>query len=421
MWCHRLAWLYSVTRGLQTKVVRGQIQRAPSFHQSVTAVKRWLSTAPEALSCSWVLHKDHFELLYSGNVMRFDYVWLRDHCRSASCYNSKTNQRSLDTASVELDIKPAQARVDETTLYLTWPDGHMTRYGLEWLLQNSYEGQKHQLVQPRILWNAQIYKEAEMPLVSYLDFLETNEGLRNFLQNFLLYGIAFVDDVPASREDTQRVAERISHIRETIYGKMWDLTSDFSRGDTAYTKLALDRHTDTTYFQEPCGMQLFHCLRHEGTGGRTLLVDGFHAADQVRQHHAEDFDLLTNVPLKHEYIENVGGSHNHMVGIGPVLNVYPWNKEVYMIRYNNYDRAVINTVPYDIVHRWYSAHRELTNELRRTENELWVKLKPGKVMFVDNWRVLHGRESFTGYRQLCGCYLNRDDVLNTARLLGLKA
>lgn len=48
-------------------------------------------------------------------------------------------------------------------------------------------------------------------------------------------------------------------------------------------------------------------------------------------------------------------------------------------RYNNYDRAVINTVPYDVVNRWYTAHRTLTTELRRPENELWVKLKPGKV------------------------------------------
>lgn len=48
-------------------------------------------------------------------------------------------------------------------------------------------------------------------------------------------------------------------------------------------------------------------------------------------------------------------------------------------RYNNYDRAVINTVPYDTVRRWYTAHRALTTELRRPENELWVKLKPGKV------------------------------------------
>lgn len=40
---------------------------------------------------------------------------------------------------------------------------------------------------------------------------------------------------------------------------------------------------------------------------------------------------------------------------------------------------MINTVPHDVVRRWYHAHRALTAELRRPDNELWVKLKPGKV------------------------------------------
>ncbi|XDA90625.1 hypothetical protein R6Z07F_020229 [Ovis aries] len=302
----------------------------------------WHHTASKSLNCVWQQHEDHFELQYANNVMRFDYVWLRDHCRSASCYNSKTHQRSLDTASVDLCIQPKTIHLDETTLFFTWPDGHVTRYDLDWLVKNSYEGQKQKVIQPRILWNAEIYQQAQVPAVDFQTFLETKEGLKNFLQNFLLYGIAFVENVPPTQKHTEKVAERISLIRETIYGRMWFFTSDFSRGDTAYTNLALDRHTDTTYFQEPCG-------------------------------------------------------------------------------YNNYDRAVINTVPYDVVHRWYTAHRTLTRELRRPENEFWVKLKPGKVLFIDNWRVLHGRESFTGYRQLCGCYLTRDDVLNTARLLGLQA
>ncbi|XP_010219812.1 PREDICTED: trimethyllysine dioxygenase, mitochondrial-like [Tinamus guttatus] len=363
------------------------------------------------------------QLRYANTLMRLDFVWLRDHCRSASCYNSKTNQRSLDTASVDLAIKPQAVRVDETTLFsfAKGPDGHVTRYGLEWLVKNSYEGQKQQVMHPRILWNADIYQQAQIPSVDCRSFLETDEGLKEFLQNFLLYGIAFVENVTPTKEDTEVLAERISLIRETIYGRMWYFTSDFSRGDTAYTKLALDRHTDTTYFQEPCGIQVFHCLKHEGTGGRTLLVDGFYAAEQVLQQAPDQFELLSKVPLKHEYVENVGGCHNHMIGVGPVLNVYPWNNELYLIRYNNYDRAVINTVPHDVVRRWYTAHRTLTTELRRPENELWVKLKPGKALFIDNWRVLHGREAFTGYRQLCGCYLTRDDVLNTARLLGLQA
>lgn len=56
--------------------------------------------------------------------------------------------------------------------------------------------------------------------------------------------------------------------RETIYGRMWYFTSDFSRGDTAYTKLALDRHTDTTYFQEPCGYVLLLLLHMHSAEGR---------------------------------------------------------------------------------------------------------------------------------------------------------
>lgn len=36
-------------------------------------------------------------------------------------------------------------------------------------------------------------------------------------------------------------------------------------------------------------------------------------------------------------------------------------------------------IPHDLVQRWYAAHRDLTTELRRPENELWVKLTPGRV------------------------------------------
>lgn len=157
-----------------------------------------------------------------------------------------------------------------------------------------------------------------------------------------------------------------------------------------------------------CRIQVFHCLKHEGTGGRTLLVDGFYAAEKVRQQSPENFDLLARVPIRHEYIEKSDTHRNHMTGIGPVLDLYPWNKELYLIRYvctrllewhlisftvrenilhfalfvhryNNYDRSVINTIPHELVQRWYVAHRMLTTELRRPENELWVKLNPGKV------------------------------------------
>jgi hypothetical protein len=31
-------------------------------------------------------------------------------------------------------------------------------------------------------------------------------------------------------------------------GRFWEFTSDLAKGDTAYTTLALEAHTDNTYF-----------------------------------------------------------------------------------------------------------------------------------------------------------------------------
>ncbi|CAJ1064315.1 trimethyllysine dioxygenase%2C mitochondrial [Xyrichtys novacula] len=389
--------------------------------QTQALAGNWIQNSQTRACATFQLHKDHLVLNYGGAGMHFNYVWLRDHCRSESSYNSKTNQRNLDTATIDLQIRPEKTSVEDGHLVLTWPGGHVTKYSLSWLAENSYEARKQNPVQPRILWNADIYNKANVPAAKWDKFMSCDEELKTFLQNYLLYGFAFVEGVPATLEATEAVTQRVSLIRETTYGKMWSLIADFSRGDTAYSTLALDRHIDTTYFYEPCGIQVFHCIQHNATGGRTLLVDGFYAAEQLRQKSPENFELLSRLSIPHEYAENTGTHRNHMIGIGPLLNVYPWNNEMYLIRYNNSDRTVINTIPHDLVQKWYTAHRELTTELRRPENELWVKLTPGKVIFIDNWRVMHGRESFTGVRQLCGCYMTRDDVLSKARGFGLLA
>lgn len=243
MWSHNFLRLGCRTPWMLVRDVKSRASRN-TVPRLLLLTRCWQHTVPESLNCWWNLHEDHFELGYGDSLMRFDYVWLRDHCRSASCYNSKTNQRSLDTASVDLSIRPKHVRVDEATLFLTWPDDHVTKYNLPWLVKSSYEEQKDNTIQPRILWNAHSYREAEIPSVTYEHFLFSEEEMKKFLEIFLLYGIAFVEAVPVHVEATEAVAQKAGLIRDTIYGRMWDFTSDFSRGDTAYTKLALDRHTD---------------------------------------------------------------------------------------------------------------------------------------------------------------------------------
>jgi trimethyllysine dioxygenase len=49
------------------------------------------------------------------------------------------------------------------------------------------------------------------------------------------------------------------------------------------------------------------------------------------------------------------------------------------------------------------------------------RLLPGSVLLFDNWRVLHARDAYTGYRRLAGVYLNKEDVESRLRSLRARA
>lgn len=89
----------------------------------------------------------------------------------------------------------------------------MSEYSLSWLADHSYETKKQSSVQPRILWNSDIYKNANIPSAKWDAFMNSDDELKKFLQNYILYGIAFVDGVPVTVEATEAVTQRVSLIR----------------------------------------------------------------------------------------------------------------------------------------------------------------------------------------------------------------
>lgn len=382
-------------------------------------------------------------------LVSVDYVWLRDHCRArGSSVRVDTGQRLLDTASIPLDVRPREARVHGDTLTITWLDGHVSEYAGSWLLNSSGERQRHSLTQPHPhLWDWLTLQRLAHhdPAVLHGErcaaVLGSEEALRRLLRRLLLLGFALVRETPPSVDATQAVAERLSFIRETVFGRMWDFSADGERSDTAYTAESLDRHTDTTYLHEPARVQVFHVLRCADEGGRTLLVDGFRAAWKLHRRRPDDFALLARVPVTHEFTEftefgrdtggdaggDAGGSrHRHLLRathtvIGTAPTATGGHGELLMMRYNNYDRVSLSVSGHEEARRWYRAHRHLTALLRQPGTEAWLQLQPGTVLLIDNWRVLHGREAFVGPRRVCGCYLPHDDLMDTARRLGLLA
>lgn len=217
------------------------------------------------------------------------------------------------------------------------------------------------------------------------------------------YGFCFVNNVPVSPEATKSLIERIAFVRETHYGGFWDFTADLAKKDTAYTNLALRVHTDNTYFTDPAGLQLFHLLEHSGgSGGQSILVDGFRAAKLLRDEDPQAYKILSKIRIPAHASGNIGSSLQPYAPF-PVLNHHPVNGELVQVRWNNDDRATMDRWedPED-VDEFYDASRAWYEILRRQGSEYWEQLKPGRALIFDNWRVLHGRAGFTGKRRMCG-------------------
>jgi gamma-butyrobetaine dioxygenase len=69
----------------------------------------------------------------------------------------------------------------------------------------------------------------------------------------------------------------------------------------AYTPTKLGLHTDLPYYAYPPGTQMLHCIKQydvEEKAGRSLVVDGFQVAEQLRRDHPGDFNILHEVPVE---------------------------------------------------------------------------------------------------------------------------
>ncbi|KAI9746670.1 MAG: hypothetical protein M1818_000384 [Claussenomyces sp. TS43310] len=246
-------------------------------------------------------------------------------------------------------------------------------------------------------------------------------GVGKWTSKILEYGFCFVDGCPVSPEKTEELLERIAFIRFTHYGGFYDFTSDLTMKDTAYTSLALPAHTDTTYFTDPAGLQMFHLLSHTaGEGGQSLLVDGFKCANTLKGLHPEAYELLKTVPVQWH------ASGNEGIVITPTRKFPVFNHNIEksaqpgydlgQIRWNNDDRAALPLWNYQDtnhgIQKWYEAAALWNNIVKSAENEYWEQLVPGRPLIFDNWRVMHGRSAFTGKRRICGGYINRDDFIS---------
>ena len=164
-------------------------------------------------------------------------------------------------------------------------------------------------------------------------------------------------------------------------GGFWDFTSNMSHGDLAYSTEGLPAHTDTTYFTDPAGLQIFHLLSHPppGQGGTSLLVDGFYAASLLQELHPTSYSTLSRLRIP----AHASGTPGTM--LRPLISQPAFRHDEHgdltQVRWNNEDRGVVGQGwKAEDVRAWYKAAKEYEGLLRSQDAEYWVHLAPGTMV-----------------------------------------
>jgi trimethyllysine dioxygenase len=343
---------------------------------------------------------------------RFSAMWLRDHCHSKESLHPETLQRQVDTFAIPADITPAKLEISDggRTLRIVWKhDGSSSVLPAAFLWNIAQDNGRDRAAQRR-LWDRAAIGD-DFPTVSHAEIMSGDEGLLRWLSMVEKYGFALASGVPPSLEDTKELVARIGYVRETIFGGMWDFTANLAFKDTAYTSDAIGPHTDGTYSIDSPGYQLFHCLKFDGSGGESTLVDGFKVADQIRRSDPLAFEVLSTVKVPAQYL----GDGVHLRAEHTVIGL-DHNSDFAQIAYNNYDRAPFRLAT-PRMSAFYRALKLFNQLINDPANEVTMRLAPGTALLFDNWRTLHGRRSYQGFRRLCGAYLNKEDFESKLRVL----
>ncbi|MGE0138592.1 MAG: trimethyllysine dioxygenase [Ilumatobacteraceae bacterium] len=356
-------------------------------------------------------HDRHLSITWNdGAESTYPWIWLRDHAHDESTLHPVTQQRQLFTASISPTLSARDVAAVGQSVAIEWDgDDQPSVLPIEFLVRfrRPFEP-KAAIDEPRVLWDAETVLPP--PTVPYDEVMASDEGVARWLRKVAAYGFAIATGTPPTAEATEALARRVGYVRETIFGGFWEFTADLSKADTAYTNLELRPHTDGTYSHDAPGLQMLHCLHFDGEGGASTMVDGFRIADELRREAPHHHALLSRIAIPGQYI----GDGSHLMAARPVLR-HDHAGSLVQVSFNNADRAPFLLPPDEMI-ELYDALRAF-DLLANDERLQWRHvLRPGEALLFDNWRVLHGRTSYSGSRRLCGAYLNHEDFESRLRL-----
>ena len=209
------------------------------------------------------------------------------------------------------------------------------------------------------------------------------------------------------------VAESFGAVRETNYGRIFDVRVSVDATNLADTALPLSPHTDNPYRRPTPTLQLLHCLSTKVEGGETVLVDGFAVIERLGREAPDSLAVLARAPIRYAYRDQQAELETDV----PVVSLNGDGAPA-ALHLNNRSKGV-PAGSVEAVRDWYDAYLALLAVVDDPGQQIVFQLEPGDLVLFDNERILHGRTGFAGggSRHLQGCYADRDGLLSTLAVL----
>ena len=359
------------------------------------------------------------ELVADGRPLRFPAVWLRDNCPCPECLDPGTGQKLTDITGMPNGLAITLVEdAGESVLVTFGPDQHKASYSRAWLAAHALDGDGSADGDGRTEDDKELWLPADLetgvPAMSWPSFLAG--GKAEALAAVLRLGFVLLSGVPAVPGAVLEVAASFGYVRETNYGRLFDVRVEPAPGNLAFTSRAIRPHTDNPYRDPAPTVQLLHCLRAAGEGGDTGLVDGFAAAAAFRAADPESFATLARTPVSFGYVDKETDLRASL----PLIQLSPRGR-VRGVRFNNRSMRPLRR-PYAEVTAFYTAYGRWAELLARPERQLNLRLAAGDCLIFDNTRVLHARTAFgisagSPARHLQGCYADLDGLASTLAVL----
>ncbi len=358
-----------------------------------------------------------------GLTARFHAIWLRDNALDPETRDPGNGQRLVTLGDLPAATRAQAVSCDDGDLRVTFaPEGKSVIFPAAWLRARIYDHGDRQ--HPGWLAPAITPFDGRLDAAAVTDDMgrltADRDSLRRWLGHMRRYGFARLTGGTVESGALLKVIALFGFVRETNYGRWFEVRTEVNPVNLAYTGLGLQAHTDNPYRDPVPTLQLLYCLENSAKGGDSQVVDGFAAAMRLRDEAPHQFDLLSRHCARFQYR---GADGVHLESRRPMIELAP-DGELMSVRFNNRSAAPITDVPYADMPAYYAAYRRLSEIIDDPAMAVGFKLEPGQGFLIDNTRVLHARKGYSstaGSRWLQGCYADKDGLLSTLSVLEARA